>query len=69
MQQKARELGLCGFVKNLPDGSVYAEAEGDAALLDALADWCRRGPEGTKVERVEVSEGAWCGFEKFEVVR
>ena len=39
MRQKARELGVTGFVMNKPDGSVYAEAEGetDAAALSRHA--------------------------------
>lgn len=41
---EAKRLGLKGFVRNMPDGSVYIEAEGTEEQLNDLADWCRRGP-------------------------
>jgi acylphosphatase len=55
-QREARKLGLAGFVKNEPDGSVRAEAEGDEKQVGALIRWCRRGPENARVEEVRVSE-------------
>ena len=68
-QRKARKLGLCGFVCNRPDGSVYAEVEGPAAAVQALIDWCQQGPELAVVEKVEVVEGEPQGFQQFEVRR
>lgn len=68
-KRKARELGLCGFVRNQPDGSVYAEVEGTEAQIRALFDWCRQGPELARVEKVTVKEGDWVGFGRFEVIR
>lgn len=41
---EARNLGISGFVKNLPDGSVYIEAEGTRTRLAAFIDFCRNGP-------------------------
>lgn len=68
-QQQARLLGLTGFVQNLPDGGVYAEAEGaEPALLD-FVKWCRRGPGLAKVEEVLITEGPVLGFEGFDVRR
>lgn len=63
----ARQLGLCGFVKNRADGSVYIEAEGDAAALEALVKWCHRGPELAQVERVAVQEGICQHYLNFQV--
>jgi acylphosphatase len=68
-QQKARELGLKGYVRNLPDGSVYAEAEGDEEALAAFVAWCWQGPPLAKVEQVALEEGALKHFTGFEVVR
>lgn len=68
-RDRARALNLSGFVRNEPDGSVYAEAEGAPDALDQLAAWCRQGPPRAEVERVEVSEGPLRGFEGFEVKR
>jgi acylphosphatase len=50
----AARLGLRGWVRNLPDGRVEALAEGPRAALEALLDFCRRGPPAARVERVEV---------------
>ena len=66
-RRKAEELGLCGFVRNEPDGSVYAEAEGEEAALQAFVRWCREGPDMARVEQVEVEEEAPHGFEAFEI--
>jgi acylphosphatase len=51
---EARRLGLAGFVRNLPDGRVEAEAEGERAAVEALARWCRRGPPAARVDDVQV---------------
>ena len=68
-RNKARELGLTGFVRNEPDGSVYAEAEGPRELLNQFLAWCRVGPSGAAVSRVDVEEGELRGFGEFEVRR
>ncbi len=52
---EARRLGLRGWVRNLADGRVEAEAEGERAALEALVQFCRRGPPAAEVEGVEVS--------------
>ncbi|CAN5528504.1 acylphosphatase [soil metagenome] len=66
---KAQELGLCGTVRNEPDGSVYIEAEGTAAQIEELTEWCKQGPALAKVERVDVEEGEVKNLKWFEVVR
>lgn len=68
-QAAARQLGLVGFVKNLPDGQVYAEAEGPESDLQEFVKWCQRGPELAKVELVQVTEGNVQGFADFGVQR
>ena len=68
-QHKARELGVRGFVKNEPDGSVYIEAEGNEHTLAQLVTWCQKGPELAKVKNVEVREGDVCHYRNFEILR
>ena len=51
---EAERLGVSGSVRNLPDGSVEALAEGTRAAVEALVAWCRSGPPGAQVEAVEV---------------
>lgn len=52
-QEKASELGLSGWVKNLSNGHVLAEAEGEPAKLEQFITWCYRGPELAMVAGVE----------------
>ncbi len=53
--EKATEIGLTGFVKNLPDGNVYTEAQGTQERLNEFEQWCRRGPQHAVVESVETT--------------
>ena len=48
----ARRLGICGWVRNLSDGSVELEAEGAAEQVAALLEWCERGPPAAHVAKV-----------------
>jgi acylphosphatase len=50
---EAERLGLAGFVRNLRDGSVEVEAEGERKLVESLMHWCRRGPPAARVDSVE----------------
>ncbi len=52
--RKAEQLGVTGWVKNLPDGRVELIVEGEDHLVDQMVSWCRRGPPGAEVEDVEV---------------
>lgn len=53
-RDEAERLGVAGWVRNLRDGRVELLAEGDAASVDALIGWCRRGPPSARVEAVDV---------------
>lgn len=65
-QALAEELGVKGWVRNLPDGRVEALFEGEEELVKRMVDFCRRGPPGARVERVEVRwepyQGEFSGF-------
>lgn len=68
-REQAQRLGLRGHAKNLPDGRVEVLAAGEAAAIDALERWLRRGPPMARVETVrrepapapEAGEGFACG--------
>ena len=52
----ARE-GINGWVRNVPDGRVEIEAEGEAEAIERFEHRIRHGPPGARVERVEVTDG------------
>lgn len=67
-RRRAESLGVAGWARNLPDGTVEVFAEADSAeAVDALIDWCRSGPRGASVTRVDVEEAASQGFDSFSV--
>jgi acylphosphatase len=66
---RARELGVAGWVRNLPDGSVEVWAEGPAVAVEDLVRWLGHGPPSARVEAVEVSDETPSGAERFEVSR
>ncbi len=53
-KDKADEIGLSGTVRNLPDGDVEVVAEGEQGQIEALIEWCKKGPRGARVDRIEV---------------
>lgn len=52
----ALSLGLTGWVRNLPDGSVEVQAQGERESLERMADWLRRGPSSARVTRLTIIE-------------
>ena len=68
--ESAERLGVSGWVRNCPDGSVELEAEGPTAAVEALLAWCRTGPAGARVAGVDVEWVAATGSERsFRVKR
>ena len=62
VRQEARRLGVAGWVRNLPDGSVELTAGGEASAVRRLIDHVRVGPDSADVtavraEDVQVKEG------------
>ena len=55
-RDQAVGLGVTGFVRNLPDGSVEIVAQGDDKKVDALMDWARQGPPMAEVSGLRISE-------------
>lgn len=66
-RQKAEELGLNGWVKNLPDGRVEAVFEGPAREVEEMTRWCEEGPSMAAVENVETEPEDVEDLRKFEV--
>jgi acylphosphatase len=66
-EKRARELGLCGTVENLPDGTVEIVAEGDAAGIEQLVEWTWSGSPHSEVAAVEVEDLPLAGRRGFRV--
>ena len=66
---EARGLGLTGWVRNLPDGSVELEAQGADAQVEALLAWCAHGPPAARVTGVNIDEIAVVAHEREFVQR
>ncbi len=67
MRQEAQKRGATGWVRNLADGRVEATVCGDAAIIDKMLEWARRGPPMARVTGVEteqIPDLAFTGFEK-----
>ena len=65
--QEAAKLGVTGWVRNEPDGSVAGHFEGDADAVEAMVDWCREGPGPARVQRVARRDAAVTGARSFVV--
>ncbi|MFC2052553.1 acylphosphatase [Chloroflexota bacterium] len=65
----AKELGLTGNVRNLPDGeAVEIQAEGERDKLERLIDYLKVGPPGARVERVEINWSEYTeGYSDFKI--
>jgi acylphosphatase len=67
-RRQARSLGLTGYVRNLPDGTVEAVAEGPQEALKKLLEQLRIGSPEARVDRVDAQWTDHSGeFDRFEV--
>jgi acylphosphatase len=55
-RHEARRLGLLGWVRNMPDGSVELEAQGPPDAVEQLLSWCRKGPSLAAVTSVDITD-------------
>jgi acylphosphatase len=51
-QQQAQKLGLAGFVRNLSDGRIEIDAQGDDESIEQLLVWCQEGPQSTNLKSI-----------------
>lgn len=67
VERAARSRGVAGWVRNRSDGAVEAAFEGEAEDVEALVEFCRSGPRGAEVERIDVVEESPEGVAGFRV--
>ncbi len=65
--KKALELDISGFVRNMPDGSVYIEAEGEEKQIHNFVCWVKEGPNWSRVEDVKVQDQPLQEYKSFAV--
>jgi len=67
VRRRASSAGVSGWVRNNPDGTVEAVFEGEQGAVDRLVDFCREGPRGARVDRIEVYEEEPEGLAAFRI--
>ncbi len=68
-RRQAVSLGVSGWVKNCPDGTVEALLEGPQGAVSRLVAWCRKGPSAANVVKVHETEKPWQGkFGAFDIL-
>lgn len=68
VQHHATQLGVTGWVRNLPNGDVEIEAEGSRESVESLILYARRGPRSAVVSNADVRWKEPLGqFERFEI--
>lgn len=68
-KEVADSLGINGFVKNQPDGSVYLEAEGESETLESFLAWLKTGPASAQVDNLQIEESHCKYFAGFSISR
>ena len=69
-QNEAVRLGVTGYVKNLPDGTVEIVAEGPSPAVAHLLDWAKQGPPAAHVKQVDITYSSANGeFGSFTIAR
>jgi acylphosphatase len=66
-RREARRLGLSGWARNEPDGSVLIDVEGDPAAIEVFLAWCAAGPPAARVAAVERRAAAPTGAHGFTI--
>jgi acylphosphatase len=51
-QQQAKTLGLAGFVRNLSDGRIEIEAQGEESDIEKLLIWCQEDPRNSQIKSI-----------------
>ena len=67
-QQKAIELNITGWVRNLSDGSVEVLACGEAQQVANLVSWLHKGPPAASVTQVATKTLPWQDYSDFAII-
>ncbi len=65
--QVAYKYNVTGLVRNMDDGCVYIEAEGESSNIEKFIEWCKIGPMGAKIEKFYMEEGDLKNYTSFDI--
>lgn len=67
-QKTAVQLGITGWVKNMPDRTVHALLQGESDAVSQMIAWCNKGPSGSRVDHVQCeNQDFTTPYESFEI--
>lgn len=66
-KEYADRLDIRGYARNLRDGSVSIEVEGEEDALKNFVDWCKSGTSLATVQQIDVQEGGIKGYREFQI--
>ena len=69
IEERANELRIRGFVRNLDDGRVEVIIEGDEKKIEEMINICRQGSPHSTINNIEIQELKHQGFNSFKVLR
>ena len=67
--EHAGKLGIKGTVRNLEDGAVLVEAEGNPEMMDEFFSYCSKGPYWSNVDKISNESIPFQGYSDFKIVR
>jgi acylphosphatase len=67
VRRRAQTANVAGWVRNNSDGTVEAVFEGEPGAVERLVEFCRDGPRGARVDRMDVDAESYEGLEGFRI--
>jgi len=67
VRRRAQTATVAGWVRNNSDGTVEAVFEGEPGAVERLVEFCRDGPRGARVDRMDVDAESYEGLEGFRI--
>ena len=68
VRNKALQIGLVGYAKNMSDGSVEVVAQGNQEKINELIDFIRNSPGTSKVTEIKIKNKDMENFKSFEII-
>jgi acylphosphatase len=65
--ERAAELGVSGWIRNVPGGDVEAVLEGMDLAVEQMVRWCREGPPLARVDRIDIVDETPTGGSGFRI--